>query len=179
MYAHTTWYDTKRWCNNPVLSQPNVQKYKRTENQIRKIINRDVEATQENGKVNLRIYYKNRKLKNLFIKNNELKPLEESSVVYKYICDQETCLVEQRSYIGCTTVTIKERFKQHAGIKKHYLTEHGRNITGSEMLPNVSVIARSPDPSELYLLEALIIKEYNPIINAQINDFNRTLKIFN
>ena len=100
-------------------------------------------------------------------------------MVYKYICDQETCLVEQASYIGCTTVTIKERFKQHAGIKKHYLTEHGRNITGSEMLPIVSMKACSPDPSELYLLEAHIIKEYNPLINAQINCFNRTLKFFN
>ena len=54
--------------------------------------------TQDNKKVNLRIYYKNRKLKNLFISNNEFKPLDESSVVYKYTCDQETHLVEQRSY---------------------------------------------------------------------------------
>ena len=100
-------------------------------------------------------------------------------MVYKSDCDQETCLVEQRSYIGCTTVAINERFKQHAGIEKHYLTQHGRNITGPEMLPNVSIIARSPDLCELYLLEALIIKKYNPIIKAQVNDFNLTLKVLN
>ena len=99
--------------------------------------------------------------------------------MYKCICDQETCLVEQTSYIGCTTVTIKDRFKKHADIRKYYLTEHGRKFTGSEILPNLSILARSLDPCELYLLEGLMIEEYNPIIVAQMNYFNRNLKIFN
>ena len=152
--------------------------YKQTEKRMRKIIHRDLIPTHPDTKLKLRIYYKNKKLKSLFIKNNPHKPSEVSSVVYQYNCDQSTCMVDKISYIGHTTTTIKERFKQHASIKKHYLTVHGINITGQEMNSNVKVIGRAVDKFELCILEALLIKENNPVINAQVNDFNCTLKIF-
>ena len=77
------------------------------------------------------------------------------------------------------TLTLKGRLKQLSDIKKHYLMEHGQNTTGAEMIPNVSILERSPDPCELCLLEALIIKEHDPIANVQINVSNRTVKILN
>ena len=81
--------------------------------------------THPDTDLKLCIYSKNKKLKSLFIKNNPHKPSEVSSVVYQYNCDQSTCMVDKISYIGHTMTTIKEIFKQHASIKKHYSTVLG------------------------------------------------------
>ena len=88
------------------------------------------------------------------------------------------CTEVEACYIGLTTVTVRERFKQHASIKKHFQVVHKENITGNQMLRNVSVIAKCPHKQDLHILEALLIKETNPSINRQTDDFNRTLKIF-
>ena len=107
---------------------------------MRKIFFRDLIPMHPDTKSKLRIYYKNKKLKNLFIKNNPHEPSEVSSIVYQYNCDQSTSMVDKISYIGHTTMTIKEKFKQQASIKKkHYSTVHGINITGQEMNSNVKV----------------------------------------
>ena len=45
-------------------------------------------------------------------------------------------------YIGLTTVTLKERFKQHRSVKKTLSYGSQRDISCSEMLRNVSVIAK-------------------------------------
>ena len=137
-----------------------------------------MKPTNEAQKINLIIYYKNRKLKNLIIKNNPNKPTEESNVVYKYTCNVQSCKETNVFYVGMTTVTIKERFKQHSAIKKHFEQTHKRNITGSEMFKNVSVLARRREKEDLSILEALMIKRLNPTINRQCNDFGRTLKVF-
>ena len=133
---------------------------------MRKIIYRDVLPTQPDTKLKFRIYYKNKKIKNLFIKNNIHKPFEVSSVVYQYNCDQATCMVDKISYISHTTTTIKERFKQQAYIKKHSIMVHELNETGQEMTPNVTLIGRAVDKFELCILEAVLIKENNPVING-------------
>ena len=88
------------------------------------------------------------------------------------------CTEADAFYIGLTTVTLKERFKQHRSVKMHFHAVHHEDITCAEMLQNVSVIARCPNKQDLHILEALIIKELNPSINRQTDDFARTLKIF-
>ena len=45
-------------------------------------------------------------------------------------------------------------------------------------IPNTSILARASDKIDLILLEALLIKEFEPIINIQTDDFNITLKLF-
>ena len=65
------------------------------------------------------------------------------------------------------------------GHKKHYTTQVCRNTTGNAISGIVSLITRSVDPCDLYLLEALMIEENIPFINVQVNDFNCTLKTFN
>jgi hypothetical protein len=125
------------------------------------------------------IYYKNVKLKNQFIRNNQNKPSEIFNVVYKYQCDEALCNNGQGScYVGYTTTTIKERMKQHASIKKHHKDLHCSNITGSQILPNVTVLSKSNCKVDLLVMEALFIRQEKPIINIQTNDFNRTLNIF-
>ena len=107
---------------------------------------------------------------NLLIKNGLQKPSEVSSVVYQYNCDK-IC------YICHTTTTIKERFKEHATIKKYFSMVHGINITGQEITPNVTVIGWAVDKFELCMLEALLIKK-NPVNNAQVIYFIRIFKSF-
>ena len=152
--------------------------YKQDENNLRRIIRSNVKPTSEAQRINLIIYYKNRKLKNVIIKNNPNKPTEESNVIYKYSCNVQSCKETDEFYVGMTTVTLKERFKQHSAIKKHFEQTHMRNITGSQMTRNVSVIARRREKEDLSILEALLIKRLNPSINRQSNDFGRTLKVF-
>ena len=79
----------------------------------------NVEALKD-MKTKLMIYYKNRKLRNLFIRNNLNPPTEQFNVVYKYTCNQVQCTSAHITYIGHTKTTLKERFKQHSSIKKHF-----------------------------------------------------------
>ena len=76
--------------------------------------------------------------------------------------------------IGHTTTTVKERIKQHSSIKRYFTETHKENITGSMILPNISILARASDKIYLILLIALLIKEFKPIINIQTD----TLKSF-
>ena len=154
-----------------------TKNYKQEENEIKKILSTNLQ-TDNNKDLKLLIYYKNRKLKSLFIKNNPNKPSEQFHVIYQYTCDEVQCTDAQACYIGHTTVTLKERFKQHASVKKHFQSTHGRNITGSEMLKNVKVITKAHCKQDLVITEALLIKEHRPLINIQAEDFNKTLKIF-
>jgi hypothetical protein len=153
--------------------------YKQTEKEMQTIIHQNVKPTENNKKLKLFIYYKNKKLKHLFIRNNSNKPTASFNVVYKYHCDEvHRNNVQGADYIGFTRTTLKDRMKQHASIKKHYKEEHERNITGSEMLQNVSVLSKSNNRIDLIIMEALYIKQEHPIINIQTDDFNRTLKKF-
>ena len=151
--------------------------YKMTEKEINKIITQNVKPNSD-AKLKLFIYYKNKKLRQLFIKNNPQKSNESHHVIYKYTCDQAQCTAAHANYIGHTTTTLKERFKQHSSIKKHFQSIHKRNITGSEMMKNVEVLCRASDKRTLSILEALMIQKLKPLINLQVGDFNRTLKMF-
>ena len=155
-----------------------TENYVRNERNLRKTVMKHVIPT-ENRKIKLMIFYRNRKLRNLFIKNNPNKIEQSSNLIYKYACNKQPCTEADIFYIGRTTVTLKERFNNHKSIKTHYKNIHHQDkITGSQMLPHVSVIDKCSDRIDLCILEALYIKELNPVINKQVNDFARTLKIF-
>jgi len=155
-----------------------TEHYKREERELKKIFSEHVLSNTESNQTKLLIYYKNRKLSQLFIKNNPNKPSEIFNVVYKYACDVAACKDANAYYVGYTTTTVKERFRQHASIKKHHQITHNSTITGKQMLQNVSILAKGRSKQELLILEALLIKELNPVINKQTDDFNATLKVF-
>ena len=54
----------------------------------------------------LKIYYKNKKVRSLFIRNNP-HVTSENHVVYQYTCAKEWCQPNHQSYIGYTTTTVK------------------------------------------------------------------------
>jgi hypothetical protein len=105
--------------------------YKLKEHKLKEIIKCNVEPTDIATRIQVTIYYKTKKLRNLFIKNSCLpkKELtEENHVVYQYICNQGECNLTNKKYIGYTTMTLKERMIQHASIKKHHSIAHKRKI---------------------------------------------------
>ena len=62
-------------------------------------------------------------------------------------------------------MTTKDRFRSHAS-----------NETGSQLVPNVSVVVRRSQKEDLAFLEALIIEELNPEINRQVGNSTAPLK---
>ena len=153
--------------------------YKQVENELHKIISTHVKPTKAEQHVQLLIFYRNRKLRSLFIRNNSNAQTETFNVVYKYTCNKvHSNSAQEVCYIGCTRTTLKDRMKQHAAIKKHHHDHHNCNITGSQILPSVTVITKVNNPSDLHIMEALIIQQYKPIINTQSVNFIRTLNIF-
>ena len=116
----------------------------------------------------------------MFNKNTTTVRKEDYNVIYMYLCNEVPCNATQTCYniIRHTTTTVKERIKQHSLIKRHHIESHFENITGSMILPDISFLARTSNEIDLIILEALLIKQYKPIINIQTDDFNRTLNIF-
>ena len=88
-----------------------TNKHKIEEKELNKIVYRDVRHHDESKKVELRIYYNNKKVKSLFIKKNNNKPVEDYNVVFQFNCDKVPCNEVQTCYMGHTTTTIKERTK--------------------------------------------------------------------
>ena len=89
------------------------QNYKKDENALRELISNNVKPCHDNVKVNLVIYYKNRKSCNLMLKNNPSPPpetMKRCNVVYHFKCPIMNCIHE---YIGMTTMRLSKRISCH------------------------------------------------------------------
>jgi len=158
--------------------------YKIEEKQLRNIINSNVKPNIEDTVISLEIFYRNRKLRNLFIRNKPVKTNEISdrhSVVYRYTCDKEGCNASQ-TYIGYTTCTISDRFKMHAvngSIKTHLIQVHGINkIPKTDLIKCVDILRQCTSRQELLMTEAILIKDMKPSLNSQQEGCDRLLKVF-
>ena len=160
--------------------------YKQDENQLIKIVKEHVEPCDENFRINLTIFYRARKLGQLFIRNKlysgKIDIAERHHVVYQYTCPRDGCNSTQ-SYIGYTTSSVANRFRMHtqncSSIKKHAKNTHNLNkVTSVELLECVKILKQSPNKRELLFLEALCIKSFKPTMNAQSEFSDRILKIF-
>ena len=152
--------------------------YKQEEKILRKILQNHVKPTHANTDVKLEIFYKNKKLKNLIIKNNSQPNTDDANVVYQFSCNETGCT---SSYIGYTTNAIKDRMRQHTyngSIKDHILSIHEKTVNLQSVLENTKIISRKPTKQELLINEALLIKENKPEINIQSHSFTNILKIF-
>ena len=153
--------------------------YRLEESALNKIIASNVKPT-EGREVKLHIYYKNRTLQNLLIKNNPHKSEEESHVVYKYVCPHEECQL-LNIYIGYTTNPLKKRMTTHAqngSIISHHVERHGERVPTRGLLEATEVIFRASEVLELKIAEALHIKQEAPTINSQREGEARILHIF-
>jgi len=158
--------------------------YKLQEKQLKDVITKNVKPSRPNEIVDLRIYYRNKKLCNLFIRNKPKSTQtgsERHHVVYQYTCNNDGCN-SINTYIGYTTCTLNERFKmhaQHGSIKKHLIEHHGfSKVCKGELLEATKVLRYCSDRRELFTTEALMIKDLRPSLNSQEEGSERLLKIF-
>ena len=165
---------TKLYYRSQMSSQ-----YKQEEKNLQDIIKNNIKPVN-NQKIELMIYYKNKKLSNLLIRNNPHKDSEENHVVYQYKCPSGECEPPQ-TYIGYTTTTLKQRTTSHAqngSIKDHNTTTHQLKIRSKEILDNTTVLFRSTDKTDLTIAEALLIKTKSPRLNNKKEGETRILKVF-
>lgn len=172
--------ETKKEEINLFYQSQMCSNYKLEERQLREIIEKNVEATDERKKVKLNIFYKNKKLSNLLISNRFHKLTEEYNVVYRYECNLEEC--NSLSYIGYTESTLVERMRnhgQHGSIIRHLREVHGiPKMKTVDLVKNTVVIGRANTRRELLLMEALLIKDLKPELNSQEEGRDRVLFLF-
>jgi hypothetical protein len=160
--------------------------YQQDEKLLRTIVERNIETTSETSKLKLNIYYQNKKVSHLFIKNNVHNNNSETAkrhhVVYRYTCTRDGCNTAP-SYIGYTTCSVTERFRTHtqnsSSIKKHLQDVHNINrVTTAELVTDVEIIKGSNNKTDLIFLEAIYIKSLKPSLNSQNEGCDKILKIF-
>jgi len=170
--------ETESYVNFFYRSQMSPQ-YKQEERNLKKILNETL-TTNDNSKIKLSVYYKNKKLKHLLIKNNIHSDNIDHHVVYQYTCPARECQPSE-SYIGFTTTSTKQRMSMHAqqgSIKQHHLEKHNERINTAKILENINILYRSIEKTDLLISEALLIKSLKPSINSQFSGENRILNIF-
>ena len=144
-------------------------KYKEDERTLRTIIQEQVKPVNINSKINLVIYYKNRKSANLIMKNSPTSNsdmLKKRNVVYAYTCPHERC---SQQYIGMTTMRLSKRISCHAqegAIYNHTRSNHNAKIKREEIIKNIKIIDTNSDSKRLRYLEALHILEKKPLMNC-------------
>ena len=147
--------------------------YQKDEKVLRDIVRRNVSAVNENDKVQLLIYYQNKKASSLAMKNNlnEEPLLKSTDVVYVYKCPFGDCKLRKNvSYIGQTSTTLSRRLTCHlqSGAPQiHTETVHGRRLSRRDLVENTTILARQPDRRRLIIMEAFYIRDLVPQMNSQ------------
>ena len=149
------------------------------ERHLRKIIEDNITPVNPEKRIKLQIYYRNRKLQSLFIRNRLHRSKADSRVVYQYNCTQDGC--NSVSYIGCTICSLAKRFYTHVqtgAIRHHNHQVHNTKPLTQELLSSTQVLYRNPHQQDLLIAEALLIKEHQPYLNQQEEGNTRVLRIF-
>ena len=157
--------------------------YKQDEKVLKNVFQQHVKCVNPNDRLSLNIFYKNRKISNLIMKNNlhpNTDPLKKSHVVYCIKCPGE-CDLPNPTYIGYTTNQLQTRLSQHlreGAPKQHMFEAHNSQYSKDSIANNTDIIVSMPDANKLSIYEALCILRQNPDINKQLNTFTRQLKLY-
>jgi len=159
--------------------------YATDERVLRQIIRDNVQCCNTEDRLDLVIYYKNKKVSNLIMKNNltqDNRTLKRTNVIYKFSCPIEDCVLQNNAnYIGMTRTTLSRRLTMHlqsGNIKTHMRDKHNSNLTREQLVSNTSIINHDPDFKRLQICEAILIMENNPSINVQITPTSQILTLF-
>ena len=157
--------------------------YKAEEKKLQEIIQKHVTSTPETSSVKLIIYYKNRKLGNMLIRNRMYRAIPQEKrhhVVYQYTCNMAGCNAPK--YIGYTTCALYDRFGMHTqngSIKRHLVETHDAvRLKRRDLLASTTIIASCNIRRKLVMTEAVLIKDNKPQLNSQNEGCDRLLKIF-
>ena len=148
--------------------------YQVDEKVIKQIIQSNVEPTKKDTKVNLRVYYKNRKVRDLIMRNNMTRDdskLKRTNVVYKFTCPHEDCRLRTADYIGLTTTTLSRRLTMHlreGAPQQHMAKNHQTKISRNDLTTNTTILKSNSNRRRLPVLEALLIRRDKPALNKQL-----------
>ncbi|KAG0712243.1 hypothetical protein GWK47_018917 [Chionoecetes opilio] len=140
---------------------------------ISQIVHRNVKPADQERRIKLQIYYKNKNTSNLLLRNSPSQTQEtkqKSHVVYRITCKRGNCEVLPSSYIGMSTTKLSRRLTCHltsGAPKSHLIEQHGIIITRTFLEENTELVDMCADVRRLPILEALYIKENNPKLNVQ------------
>ena len=130
------------------------------------------------------IYYKSLKTRNLLMSNDMNKQKEKmlrTWTIYKYTCPRGDCELPNPTYIGQTRNTLRKRLTQHCkdgAIKEHNTKAHKIETSQSDLESNTIAVKQFDDLHRLLIYEALSILEERPDLNRQKENFVNPLKLY-
>ena len=169
----------KLFYQNQMTSQ-----HKQDEKMLQDIYRSKIKCTNEKEMLQLTIYYKNKKVKNLVMKNNLSSvevPLKRSNVVYQINCPVKDCKLSNPYYIGSTQCTLAQRITQHnqsGTIRSHIIKDHNIAPERKSMEENAAILKQLPDKTRLMIYEALCIKFIRPSMNEQDDNMQRYAQLY-
>ena len=161
--------------------------YKQDELLLKRIIKNHVNVKDHRDKLQVIVYYRSTKTRDLIMKNNltpKVRDLARTNLIYDFQCGIDECAHQQRSdvqYSGLTTCTLSRRLTYHlqnGAIKNHVQETHGRKITRKEIVEMTKARFYQNDYQRLEILEALLIYFEDPVINRQDTGKRKILKLF-
>jgi hypothetical protein len=127
----------------------------------------------------LRMYYKPKRISNLFSNRLSLPDYDKHGLVYNFSCPEDGC---NASYIGYTANRLLVRMGQHKNkqskIHSHLMEAHNKTPT-DDIFPHFKILYMDHSDYNVRTAEALFIKSSKPSINKQFKDMALTLHLFN
>jgi hypothetical protein len=161
------------------------QAYTDDERSFKKILKEHVIPVKETTIIQPLIYYKNRKISNFLIRNNTCNSnkdkCDKHNVVYQFKCNEGECKSLDNTYIGFTTMTLKDRLYQHkyqGSIHRHFNDKHSIKPSKDILQSNTTILYNVLSKSNISIFEALHIYNLKPTINDNISNFS-SLQLFN
>ena len=158
--------------------------YKKDEKVLHDIVYKNCIPIRPHNDMKLIIYYQSPTTSKLIMTNNpsrDTTDLKATNVIYEFKCPIGDCARRNNaSYIGHTTTTLSRRITMHlqnGAPEKHIRSNHSTTLTRSMMVNNTSIIARCSKKKKLMVLEAVYIKDRDPLINRQMN-LRGTLSVY-
>ena len=147
--------------------------YKADEKALKQIIKKNVTPQDKKDRLQVVIYYRNKRASNLVMKNNEHDSgkLKATNVIYAFKCTYGDC--EPRpdaEYIGHTTTSLSRRLTCHlqsGSPLQHMKDAHNRKLTRADLTENTTILARESNRKRLQITEAVFIRLRKPLINTQ------------
>ena len=162
--------------------------YKRDEQLLKRIVKNHVSVKDRRDNIQLIIYYRSTKTRNLVMRNNlspKVRDLARTNLIYDFQCSVDECAHQTNKsdgrYSGVTTCTLSKRLTFHlqdGAIKLHFITKHGRKPTRKEIVSMTKARYYLNDTVRLEILEALIILFEEPALNRQDTGKKKVLKLF-
>lgn len=150
--------------------------YRTDEKVLHSIVQRNCKVQDPSHQVRLNIYYQSPRTSSLLLRNNMAKdnsPLKQTNVIYHFKCVTEDCaLLPNSGYIGMTTTSLSRRLTMHlqsGGPLTHMEKHHHQRLTRHMLTSNTTILAHGATGRYLTALEAVYIRDLDPLINKQVN----------